>query len=105
MEAVVDAAALGPDVTRVALRRETEPVRLEDAVRPAAVVGRSTDDYGHEGARHIDSDELAPVVHVSIGRIEVRAPQPPPARSAPAPIAPSLTLDAYLRRRDKDVRR
>ncbi|MDQ3327039.1 MAG: hypothetical protein M3506_00745 [Chloroflexota bacterium] len=41
----------------------------------------------------------APVVRITVGRIEVRALQPvaaPPARRSPAP-APGLSLDAYLR--------
>ena len=41
----------------------------------------------------------APVVHVHIGRVEVRA-APPPRPSAPARSAPPLpTVDDYLRRR------
>jgi hypothetical protein len=41
----------------------------------------------------------APTIHVTIGRVEVRAvPAPPPARSA-GPTAPRLSLDAYLRAR------
>jgi hypothetical protein len=46
-----------------------------------------------------------PVVHVSIGRVEVRAvtPQPPARRAAPRP--PSLTLDDYVARRDGKGRR
>ncbi|WP_199746994.1 hypothetical protein, partial [Corallococcus sp. AB049A] len=43
----------------------------------------------------------APVVQVTIGRIEVRAVTPPaPARPAPARTSPSLSLDEYLRRRN-----
>jgi len=43
----------------------------------------------------------APVVQVTIGRIEVRAVTPPaPARQAPARTSPSLSLDEYLRRRN-----
>jgi hypothetical protein len=44
----------------------------------------------------------APVIQVTIGRIEVRATPPPgaaPARRPAAPAAP--TLDDYLRRRDR----
>jgi len=49
----------------------------------------------------------APVVHVTIGRVDVRArfvPPPPPAASRPAPSAPGLSLDEYLRRRNGDRR-
>jgi hypothetical protein len=47
----------------------------------------------------------APAIHVSIGRVEVRAvaAPPTPARNRPAPAAsasPGVSLDEYLRRRD-----
>jgi hypothetical protein len=45
-----------------------------------------------------DSDATEPVVHVHIGRIEVRAPaRPEPPRRAPQPREPLLSLDEYLR--------
>jgi hypothetical protein len=74
-------------------------------VRPLAAVDRPVDD-GRWGERTpLDGEDDTPIVHVSIGRIEVRAPQPPPAPPVPTPIAPSVTLDAYLRRRDEAERR
>jgi hypothetical protein len=50
-----------------------------------------------------------PIVHVTIGRIEVRAMMdaPVPARAVPAPIsaaAPRLSLDQYLRERSEGRR-
>jgi hypothetical protein len=40
-----------------------------------------------------------PTIHVTIGRVEVRA-TPPAAADAPAPAAPAVVgLDDYLRRR------
>ena len=49
----------------------------------------------------------APTIHVSIGRIEVRAAPPPPAPPAPRPDrrpTPALSLNEYLRRRDEGHR-
>jgi hypothetical protein len=46
--------------------------------------------------------EPAPVIHVTIGRVEVRAAAPAgpaPARGSSAPAVP--TLAEYLRRRDR----
>jgi hypothetical protein len=47
----------------------------------------------------------APTIQVSIGRIELRAPQPPvaPRTAAPRARAPKLGLDAYLRQREGGV--
>jgi hypothetical protein len=42
----------------------------------------------------------APVVHVTIGRVEVRAAAPAPAQRKPRPSEPRLDLEAYLRRRE-----
>jgi len=40
----------------------------------------------------------APVIQVSIGRVEVRAslPAPPPSAPTPAATGPRMTLDEYL---------
>lgn len=48
----------------------------------------------------------APVIRVTIGRVEVRAEfPPPPAPAAPRPAAPPpLTLDQYRRQRDRGLR-
>jgi hypothetical protein len=48
--------------------------------------------------------EVRPVIHVTIGRVEVRAVQPQPAPLRPAPPGPKLTLEEYLRQRDKGER-
>jgi hypothetical protein len=50
--------------------------------------------------------EQAPIVHVTIGRIEVRAaPAPTPTRRKPVSRpAPKLTLDAYLKSRREGAR-
>ena len=46
-----------------------------------------------------------PVVHVSIGRVEVRAVAPQPQSRRAAPRAAALTLDDYVARRDRKERR
>src|SRR5262249_27833014 len=50
--------------------------------------------------------EVAPVVRVSIGRIDVRAvaPQAPPVRAAPARPSSRLSLNDYLRQHNKGTR-
>jgi hypothetical protein len=83
--------------------RMTDLLPPEGALRPLAALDRSMDDRDQRDRESLRED--APVVHVSIGRIEVRAPQQPPARPMPTPIPPGLTLDAYLRRRDGDGHR
>ena len=61
----------------------------------------------HQGEQF--PDELpgeAPIVRVTIGRIEVRAapaPTPPPRKPA-RPAGPTLTLDAYLKARKEGAR-
>jgi hypothetical protein len=47
----------------------------------------------------------APTIHVTIGRIEIRATPAAPAPARPAaPRPPGMSLDDYLRRRDGDGR-
>jgi hypothetical protein len=42
-------------------------------------------------------DEQPPAIHVTIGRVEVRAAAPPPVPDPPAAApAPRLSLDEYL---------
>jgi hypothetical protein len=59
-------------------------------------------DKGKESKR--GGEPAAPVVRVTIGRIDVRAvlQQPPvqPAAAVPEPVKPTLSLDEYLRQRD-----
>lgn len=50
-------------------------------------------------AQHHASSQAAPIIHVTIGRLEVRAvASPPPAASTAAPLPlPKLSLEEYLR--------
>jgi hypothetical protein len=50
--------------------------------------------------RRIDAAPSVPTIHISIGRIEVRAVSPPtPTRPRSAPVAPRLSLEDYLKSR------
>jgi len=42
----------------------------------------------------------APAIHVTIGRVEIRATVAPGQEKKRAPKAPALGLDAYLRQRN-----
>jgi hypothetical protein len=106
---VTDASLAESTEDAPALARALAPPRMagvvspEGALRPTAVLERSLDGRHRRDLTPLDDD--GPVVHVSIGRIEVRAAQPPPARPATRPVAPGLSLDAYLRRRDEAAQR
>jgi hypothetical protein len=99
-ESTVDAPA--PSRT-LAPPRRTGLLTPEGALRPTALLDRSFEARQRRDPAPPDDD--GPVVHVSIGRIEVRAVQPPSARPATRPMAPGLSLDAYLRRRDEGAHR
>ena len=54
------------------------------------------------GVRREPVPPARPTVQVTIGRIEVRAVQPPPAPPVPrAPVGPRISLDEYLRERNE----
>jgi hypothetical protein len=99
---------------------ERAPISLEPAVRPPGIPRPAADpDQSRQHAsvhgpaiRPLTAaarvapqamraaDVAPPTIHVTIGRIEVRATPPPPAQPRPrAAAAPILTLDEYLRRR------
>ena len=103
-EVAVEAEASPVAATAPARGRAPEPMRTEAPVWPLAAIARRAVDQPWGPSRPDDGDDI-PVVHVSIGRVEVRAAAPPAARPVPAPIAPRLTLDAYLRRRESKGRR
>lgn len=70
---------------------------------PTALLGRSSQS---QPPSLDDSVAQAPIVRVTIGRIEVRAvaPTPAPARKPNPPRKPTLTLDAYLEKRNEALR-
>jgi hypothetical protein len=57
---------------------------------------------GPDRARGSDKAALPRPVHITIGRIEVRAihPPPEPVRHRPAPAAPKISLEEYLKQRN-----
>jgi hypothetical protein len=81
----------------------------ERASRPGSPEPATTFGFGpRQRERFVpnESIEERPIVRVTIGRIDVRATSPPPARpakSAPRP-GPKLTLDGYLKERKEGTR-
>ena len=89
-----------PTVPVPAIRRTVEPVHdVERAVAPAwpLLGGRSA----RRERTGIAAEPIpVPDVHVTIGRVDVRASNGPAVVSAPRPSGPrAMTLDEYLRRR------
>lgn len=87
------------DAGRHARAGRQEPAALEP--RPTRRVARQTAARDASRARA----EAAPIINVTIGRVEVRAtqgPSPVPRRTESA--APRMSLDDYLRRRSGEVR-
>jgi hypothetical protein len=90
------------------LPRERRPGAVEVApLRPARSVAESSraDAPGYP-VRQLAADE-PPVIRVTIGRVEVRAVNPParpPAPPAPRPRQPSLSLGDYLAQRGEGRR-
>ena len=81
--------------------RERQPgwatQRLSHAQQPSRLSQKAENRRAPEGAR-----DQAPIVRVTIGRVEVRAIHPPAPAPKPArPAAPKLSLDEYLRGRKR----
>jgi hypothetical protein len=75
-------------------RQPAQPRETFGIVRPPGFPDVVTpDDGGIEAA--------APTIRISIGRIEVRAVQPPVPVPSRAPAGPRVSLDDYLRHRDR----
>ena len=81
--AAASVAARRPAALPAAAPRSTEPARTRRGARRA-------------------SD--APDVRVEIGRIEIRAATPPPVPAPPPTPRPRLSLDDYLRSRERTTR-
>ena len=77
------------------------------AVRPREILMSEKSARTSEPEAARESPPSAPIIKVSIGRIEVRAlgPQTPPApRAKPNRPGPALTLNEYLKQRDEGKR-
>lgn len=88
-------------------RPDLEPLRPLPPVNPTSPLGDAGRSVPEPGSfRGMREETPGPTIHISIGRIEVRAVTPagqPPVRQAPPP-RPKLTLDEYLRQRNKGER-
>lgn len=99
-----------PGLRPTARRAPEEPVDSRTAHRPepgtvAEPAGRWESRRPADPApqRREPAPEPGPVVHVSIGRLEIRA-VPEPARSVPPPLARrGQSLDEYLDRRNRGI--
>jgi hypothetical protein len=95
--------AVEPARERTVASDHSEKRRTFRANREAArafVQPHRADQFSHE------LRDEAPIVRVTIGRIDVRAapaPVPPPRKTA-IPAPPKLTLDAYLKSRKEGAR-
>jgi hypothetical protein len=80
------------------------PARLTKVLAPAhaTIPHISPAPSGPDRARGSDRAALPRPVHITIGRIEVRAVHPPPepVRHRPAPAAPKISLEEYLKQRN-----
>ncbi|HMR12467.1 MAG TPA: hypothetical protein PKE42_01915 [Arachnia sp.] len=84
-------------VVTKALRPTTAGTTIEPAIRPVLTAAPDRAAY-ERGSRATDSRETT--IHVTIGRVEVRAASQPPQEARRRPSGPNvLPLDEYLRRR------
>jgi hypothetical protein len=88
-------------ITEQSIIRERELRERERTIRTSIerAPARSTARETPQAARQSE-----PVVHVSIGRVEVRAVSPPPQQRSPR-RAPAMTIDDYVARRKAKERR
>lgn len=77
--------------------RERPDVPSSEAAADTPPVSRIA--HNRSSLRQDATTHAAPAVHVTIGRVEIRAvTAPTPARQAAASVAPQLSLDDYLKR-------
>lgn len=91
-ELSVDAGALLPELA---------VMRMSPTVFPQAPVASRSPGQGHQPAR-ASQEQAAPVINVTIGRVEVRAVQATAARPRGEPAKPkALSLEEYLKQRGR----
>jgi hypothetical protein len=102
-----DRPAATATIRLVAPATETHPVAPRDGPAPAAARAREPLREAAVAGRVRAAERTAPVINVTIDRIEVRAPAPPkPAsESRRPPPAPSVSLTDYLRGADNGAAR
>ena len=87
-----------PPTAQPAARRLMPPIQPEN--HPEIEPPAQTDSRSGRGTAALQpaARAQAPVIQVSIGRVEVRAslPAPPPSAPTPAATGPRMTLDEYL---------
>jgi len=94
-----------PAVKNGIVRRNSVTAWRSKRLRPATPLKATSRNLEHDLLRPNESPEQAPIVRVTIGRIDVRATPPAgPSRKSPTRSEPKLTLDAYLKSR-KEGRR
>lgn len=75
-----------------------------NVAKPPAVLPRITPRRETDARQSVGQDKLRQsesTIHVTIGRIEVRAVQPPPAAAKSRQSQPVMNLDEYLRQRSQ----
>jgi hypothetical protein len=99
-----------PDVPALPQRRpppDAEPAAPRAVVpeilrRETAARARAEQQHA-QPAPQPQADQTPPAIHVTIGRVEVRAVTPPAARPAPQPkpVKPAMSLADYLEHRNR----
>lgn len=95
------------EVTRVPTKEPTddEPVLPHPTMPAVPWRGVQAPSNGRPKSQAEEPETTAPIVRVSIGRVEVRALFPEPQRpSAPTPRSSALSLSEYLKQRDGGMR-
>jgi hypothetical protein len=85
-------------------RSQVVPATVAPALRPAEAGSRTTAARrgGRNPAVHVDAEPQAPIVRVTIGRVDVRAVIAPPEQPRRTPSKPTrMTLDEYLAKGQK----
>ena len=100
-----DAFGMEPRPVPVSPLRSEPPSHLAANIKasgPLVAIPRLTPASAPTQSQNLDRPAAAPTIHVTIGRVEVRAilpPAPAPPRATPVRASSLLSLDAYLKQR------